>query len=287
MKRIISLILTVLIMFIFATVAFADDQQENFLNDMAAGLVERWNLNTNEKLTPEEDMDHRYRLTSVELDKIEKYQSVTFQNIKFDMLAKAYIEGCQLQRNSLKYYKDRQDLYILQWSTGMQQRTICLVGIYDYYGLDISDEMIKEFRSMLENSNTGTQNASSPMNYTVAAKDCFFEVISQEFDIKDPSSGLVYNEKDIRVTVKNISPMALSNLVLSIDLLDENNNIVDTKIGLASTMIQPNQSVTVSEFMLSEIPYAVKVSKYTCLDEAGNRYTGYVPDAPILIYAEP
>ena len=284
MKKIISIVLAVFVVLPLGAVAFADDLQEDFLKDMATGLVERWNIGMNENSTPEDIMGQYKRLVEIELDHIGKYQSESFQNKKFDLLAKAYIEGCQLQLNALKYYKDRQDLYIIQWEAAYKQRVICLVAIYDYYGLDITDEMIDHFRSYNDSLNNETQSASSPMNYTVATKDCIIEIVSQEFDIKDSSSGIIFNNKDVRITAKNICPLAMSNFIITIDLLDDDLNIVDTAMGISSTLVQPNQSVTVSGFNLSYIPYALKVSNYSCRDENRNSYTGYVPDAPILFY---
>ena len=76
----------------------ADDVQDNFLKDMADGLIARWIYDSDEDaMSNSEVMEYRTQLVNEEYDRISKYAEEEFENEKFSLMAHAYIEAIKMQ----------------------------------------------------------------------------------------------------------------------------------------------------------------------------------------------
>ena len=113
---------------------------DKFLEDMAEGLSNREkNLDDEQERTEEEMAKYRLRAVDYELEMIEKYDSVTFPDEKFNALAHAYINACKLQRFSAENIKNK-NLFPSLWGYGYLTRLNIILELYSHYDLPITAE---------------------------------------------------------------------------------------------------------------------------------------------------
>ena len=85
------------------------DLKQQFLTDIAAGLNKRWE--DNDKLSADESTDEGKKKSyetyvDDELQYVDKYRVVEFDDAQFDKLVKMYINGVDLQKKALEYFDD-------------------------------------------------------------------------------------------------------------------------------------------------------------------------------------
>lgn len=286
LKRIINNFLVFVLCFLLiigdSAFAFADDLQENYLKDMAEGLTERYALAI--ELGNPNSADDAYiiyqQLFACELNRLVKYKDVKFQNAKFDMFAKAYIEGCEIQEASLKYIKDRYDLFNNLNTAGSRQRTMIIVDLYDYYGLDLPADIINLFRTQLAQINGSNILGNIAANTTKVEEDNpLIEIVGGEYRIDSATATLSFY-----VTVKNISDMPLYSMDITLNLLDADKNIVDEQVAFSNAVVEPGQSITMDLFLFGKDDFqAISISRYDCNSKDGHNYWGYISDSSIFV----
>lgn len=150
-KRIATMLYTVALVMVIPLTIFADEIQDNFLADMAEGLNARWTDSVDENtMSSSEFVEHREKLVNEEYSRISKYAEEEFENKKFDLMAHAYIEALELQLNALKYYTEMPNVYETEWSAGYNVRAILIPDFVDYYGLEVEEDEVAEFRQNRE-----------------------------------------------------------------------------------------------------------------------------------------
>ena len=123
----------------------ADQQQ--FLADMAQGLTDRLSLQDREEAlprTPEEKADYRRRLVRCELDLLEKYGGLHFEDPAFDELAHQYIEACGQQLFAARQDRD-EELGRLLWDAGYSARAAIIAKLCRDYALPLSEDRAAQY----------------------------------------------------------------------------------------------------------------------------------------------
>ena len=152
MKRIVSILLLVAIAFSLAGCGSAAPKtdaadyadQQAFLDDMAKGISERLkNVDDNKERTDEELYAYYEKLVNYELNRIAKYDSLTFEDSLFNELAHEYISGCKAQLTAAQHYKTLIGL----WSAGASIRNNVIVYMYQMYDLPITSEEASQYSS--------------------------------------------------------------------------------------------------------------------------------------------
>ena len=160
----------------FACTAYADDLQDAFLKDMSEGLAKRWSYDENEdSMTRQEFVEYRTKLVDEEYSRLNKYKDEEFQDYKFNILAHAYIDAINTQKESLNYYNDIEALYDIEWQSGYNIRALVIPTFFDSYGLIADEETVKEFRGGISYS----IDLSSQSN-TISSTNTEFEIYNNE-----------------------------------------------------------------------------------------------------------
>ena len=260
-KLLISTGVIVYLTTIFSVCTYADDVQDGFLKDMAAGLKARWAITDSlgdETLPTDEEIETRNRYLDAELKYIEKYKEEDFSNTRLDFLAKTYIDGVEMQKNALQYYEDYNVIFDSQWSAGYTTRAVALCDIYDYYGLDIDQENVDEMRSVATPGYT-YEIVSSNDDVGIEVDEKLIEIIEAE------AIDRGYGYLELYYKIKNISDVTLDNILLTVTELDENNDISGTTYLYSDSNLEPGQSVTLNGGTVSkEQPTVLKVEEISC-----------------------
>ena len=149
-KRIIMYSLTAMAIVFSTGFVYADDLQDSFLKDMAAGLTERWAYDDEvnaDTMTASEKLEFWENLVNREYEKLEKYKEEKFESAKFDLMAHAYIYGLETQLYSVPYTIDMPVLRDAIWGAGYDIRANIIPDFYDLYGLDVDKSKVDEFRN--------------------------------------------------------------------------------------------------------------------------------------------
>ena len=168
--------------------ALADDAKDNFLKDMAEGLIARWAYDSDEDaMSNSEIMEYRTQLVNEEYDRISKYEKEDFENEKFSLMAHAYIEAIEMQLDAVKYYTEVPDIYNSEWSAGYNMRAILIPDFVDHYGLDVPEEEVEPFRT-----DSGKPASSDTLSSEETNKD---DKEQNELEIE------LYNDQGIKVVL--------------------------------------------------------------------------------------
>ena len=139
-------------MFIFSTAVYADDAQQNFLEDMSEGLRIRWESSgESESYTGQEYVSFNTELINIEYEKLAKYADTEFEDTRFGLLAHTYIRALETQLDALNYYLDADNtLYALEWADGYGIRAIIIPHLVDNYGLIADENTVNQMRDDAE-----------------------------------------------------------------------------------------------------------------------------------------
>lgn len=131
-----------------SSAASATGDPEAFLKDMADSITKRISMSTQDTtlMSDDDQIEFYGKLVKIELDRIEKYENIQFQDGKFNELAHHYIQACQMQRNALVYYKNT-ELYNALWVGGGTVRGGIIITFYEMYDLPISSDEVSLYRS--------------------------------------------------------------------------------------------------------------------------------------------
>ena len=267
MKKLVSIILALLILSVTASsFSFADDMQDAFLADLALSVTERFNANSSSTDTAA----LRLLLVENELAHLSKYKEIEFANKKFSDTANMYIEGCELQKQALKYYDSYYEGYTQVWAAGYYLRAHSLVALYDYYGVEIPDEVIANFRPY-----SGTSASAS-----VQSKQNASPMISVE---AGEYEGVTYGYAHFSFVAKNISDKAINTLTLNIELLDKDGNIILNTYPQKSSRVSPGQSITFEGLYAENANVSsIRVGGYSCYDDSDNYLKGFLDEGFVI-----
>lgn len=114
--------------------------QEAFLEAMAKGISNRLkNVDDDKQRTDEENCEYLVGLVNYELEQIEAYENLVFEDTLFDELAHGYISACKMQLVGAQNYKNS-NLYNPLWNGGSTIRNGIICELYSRYNLPITSE---------------------------------------------------------------------------------------------------------------------------------------------------
>lgn len=130
------------------TEALTPDLSEQFLDDLARGLTNRFaDDRVTDTLTDEEWGVYAAQLVNYELSEISKYENVVFPDSEFNRLAHSYIDACKRQLEATDYATSDTSRMNTEWYQGRLDRAGIIIRFYEEFGLNISQDMIDNFRT--------------------------------------------------------------------------------------------------------------------------------------------
>ncbi len=203
--------------------------QEEFLKSMASGIKKRIdNGDDDESEMDDKQLAEYYKeLVNYELEEIEKYSGVRFDDDNFNDLAHRYIESLKFQLSATENYK-HEYLYTGFWWGGRLARCGIITEMYEKFDLDISSDDLENYKKSLNDYIKPSYSISFD---TAGADD------SDEFDsesaakkVKSEDLGAYYdyfNHYKVVYLLENKSKYNL-NVSVNVNAYDENNEIIDT-----------------------------------------------------------
>lgn len=258
----------------------ANSSQDEFLKIMANGLNERWDVAFEDEsdMTTDEFVEYRMTLVDAEYNNLIEFKDNEFENKKFSLLARAYIEGVEIQKNALQYYENLRPVYDVEWNAGYNIRAIAICDMYDYYGLDISEDKIDEFRSSVDNMYTYEviDTSVSDLNQgSVRQND--LKVIAAEVD------SIEYGWCNFHFVIENCSDESIHTVSLNISLLDDNGNIVSTTYPQIPSTIKPGQSAAIDTCIEEGKAYSAVVDGYSYYNGNNEYISGQIGECEELV----
>lgn len=251
--------------------------QQDFLNAMAIGIRNRLNESQSvdtDSMGQEERMEYFAKFVTAELTEIEKYSDTVFSDGNFNTLAHLYIDACQMQLAATQNYKNA-ELYDALWNGGYQARAGIIVALYEKYDLPITSEQVNAYRPaytvtsiVTEEEPATNENNNDSINVDTTA-DANLKVIEVEdcwYDFDDENHFTIY------LKIRNRSGISLGEVLPSIDIIDENGDIVASTAAAFMQVLDDGQGCTIdSDWVEStEAPYGIRISRMFIEDTNGN-----------------
>lgn len=255
----------------------AAGNQEDFLNDMSIGICNRLNESQSvdtDSMSQEKQMEYYEKFVTAELNAIEKYSDTVFSDSTFNTLAHSYIDACQMQLSAVQNYNNA-ELYDALWNGGYQVRAGIIVAFYEQYDLPITAEQVDTYRPtytvtsvVTEEEPMTNENSNDSINVDTTA-DANLKVIEVEdiwYDFDDENHFSIY------LKIRNKSGISLGEVLPSIDIIDENGDIVASTAAAFMQVLDDGQGCTIdSDWVEStNAPYGIRISSMFIKDTAGN-----------------
>lgn len=112
---------------------FLTSEEGKFIIDFASGLEYRWKLAQTQNYSNKE-------YVNAELNKLNKYDNVTFKDADFNEKAHAYIQALKLQLSALSYVNTDYTKYSNLWDEGFSERSILIAYFLNNYPVPIDDK---------------------------------------------------------------------------------------------------------------------------------------------------
>lgn len=226
MKRMIVFLLSLLM--ITSLVACGSQQPEesmppdycddDFLSDLQAGLMERWDLTEEENgETDKSERELRTGYINAELNKIEQYRTGLFENSKLQEQAIAYINLLHDQLDSLDLFNADFEQYRKLWGEAYDKRTQMVSAFINDYNLEFPEKYTEVVKDFLTNAKVVTDKNELDQQIQQMINALNFELIENDYGLKT-----------YRATIENITSKTFSTLDIAVKLLDSENVIIET-----------------------------------------------------------
>lgn len=171
---------------------------EEFISDLATGLQSRWDTqpsNGEDEVVVGSDEHKQYYtdLVDAELNVLEKYQSMPFEDSKLQEYAISYINCLKQQKEAASYITTAYETYDEKWTEALNNRTKLIMTFVNDYGLKVDeahqatlDELIANAKVIKEDEKIKTTIDSMMQNLTI-------EVTKDESDWKTYEAVLENN----------------------------------------------------------------------------------------------
>lgn len=219
--------------------------QEAFIQDLKTALEKRWEISDSkdpESLSSEEFVQYDTDVVKAEYNILKEYKDCTFDNEKFDAMVKAYLEALECQSSAIKYYTTMNNVYSQYWNAGFNVRAILLPDFVDYYGLNIDESKMKDFRD------TKASLEAAGYTYTVTTTldgtsttadgstiDTSGVNMGEEAATQQPIE--VYNDDGIKVTITKYEKTQYGSAKLTMDVVNLNHKDISISSSDASVVI--------------------------------------------------
>lgn len=227
--------------------------EQDFLNDLKTGLEKRWKISDESgdtaSMSSDEYIEFDKNIVNAEYEILEKYKDCTFDNVKFTMLANAYIKALETQMDAIGYYKDSNSIYNQFWSAGYNVRSIVVPDLVDYYGLQFDSQTnLDEFRNnkaVLESNGTTytiTTTDTSDSSSTATNTD---DVNMGNTQAQQPIE--VYNDDGVKITITSYKKIMSNYVQLKMSVV----NLYHKDLVIGS----PNSTIIVNGMSVNSAPY--------------------------------
>lgn len=251
--------------------------QDDFLNDMAIGIRNRLNESQSveiDSMSQDKQMEYYEKFVTAELNAIEKYSDTVFSDSTFNTLAHLYIDACQMQLTAAQNYKNT-ELYDALWNGGYQARAGLIVTLYEQYDLPITAEQVDNYRASYTITSIVTEeesvqveesNTTSEPTYSTEANLKVVEVEDIWYDFDDENHFTIY------LKIRNKSGTSLGQVLPSIDIIDENGDIVASTAAAFMQVLDDGQGCTIDSDRVksTNAPYGIRISRMFIEDTEGN-----------------
>lgn len=148
----------------------------DFISDLATGLQKRWDINDVAEYEEGSDEHKQYDtdLVDAELNVLEKYQSMSFEDSKLQEYAISYINCLKQQKEAVSYITTAYETYDEKWSEAYDNRTKLIMTFVNDYGLKVDeahqatlDELIANAKVVNEDEKIKTTIDSMMQNLTI------------------------------------------------------------------------------------------------------------------------
>ena len=255
LKRVLAITVVFTIMMPIPVMAGEEKQatEQDFLKDLKTGLEKRWKISDESgdtaSMSSDEVVEFDTNVVNAEYEMLEKYKDCTFDNIKFTMLADAYIKALETQMDAIGYYKDSNSIYNQFWSAGYNVRSIVVPDLIDYYGLQIDNQSsVDEFRNnkaLLESDGTTytvTTTDTTTSSDTAASTD---SVNMGNQQVQQPIE--VYNDDGVKITITGYQKIQSNYAQLTMSVV----NLYHKDLTIGS----PDYTITVNGMSVNAAPY--------------------------------
>lgn len=255
LKRVLAIAVVFTIMMPIPVMAREEKQatEQDFLKDLKTGLEKRWKISDESgdtaSMSSDEVVEFDTNVVNAEYEMLEKYKDCTFDNVKFTMLADAYIQALETQMDAIGYYKDSNSIYNQFWSAGYNVRSIVVPDLIDYYGLQIDNQSyVDEFRNnkaLLESDGTTytvTTTDTTTSSDTAASTD---GVNMGNQQVQQPIE--VYNDDGVKITITGYQKIQSNYAQLTMSVV----NLYHKDLTIGS----PDYTITVNGMSVNAAPY--------------------------------
>ena len=264
------------------------DLKQQFLTDIAAGLNKRWE--DNDKLSADESTDEGKKKSyetyvDDELQYVDKYRDVEFDDAQFDKLVKMYINGVDLQKKALEYFDDYKLVYNELQGAGYCARATATVDLVDYYKLDLPVDDVREFRDGL---------ANDAIVYNISSEDLTAQPDTQSTDqdeteplsiVSEEVKNASYGSLVITCGITNNTDKTISNINLTMAGYDGNNTVIGQGYGYLSTPLEAGQTANIDvSFTADDSIDTAKLTNYDLTySESGEYKQGTFSDSGLSV----
>lgn len=152
---------------------------EDFISDLATGLQNRWDTqpsNGEDEVVAGSDEHKQYYtdLVDAELNVLEKYQSMPFEDSKLQEYAISYINCLKQQKEAASYITTAYETYDEKWTEAYDNRSKLIMTFVNDYGLKVDeehqamlDELIANAKVVNEDEKIKTTIDSMMQNLTI------------------------------------------------------------------------------------------------------------------------
>lgn len=171
-------------------------QDVNFVKDVGKSFSSRSDYVDKvqkQKITVDDEISYLTKCADIELDILSKYKEALFSDATLRKLALDYIEGVEIQKNSLKYYSSDSIKYSENWDLGYDTRSVALVRLVDEYKVVISEEDLRDLRA---NSQVIQEENELENQLSEIMKNIKFEKTKDDYGLRY-YSAIVENTTDV------------------------------------------------------------------------------------------
>lgn len=214
---------------------FMTSDEGGFLIDFADGLKERWDY--------AEVSEAEYeKLVQLELDKLSKYENITFDDDVFNEKAHLYISALQKSLSALDYVISDYTKYTNLWSEAYKERSVLITYFLNNYPVPIDDKYSDVKAEFQTNANgiEAEQKFESDIDMMIH-KDNF---------VLTENSG---NWRTYQITITNDTDITFKYFGLKVNCLNTDNEILEQATTNQISNFAPEQTATF-EFMTDKTP---------------------------------
>ena len=232
-----------------------------FINSLSKALQKRWDLNDKyeekeEDITigSDEQYDYYTKLVNAELDELEKYKDLKFENSKLQELVIKYINLLNQQKDSLQYLKVDYDKFDKEWQDAYNQRTQLIIEFTENYDLTVDDKYKDTLNQLLTNGKLVNEEEDLKAEISNILDSTEFKKVKEEYE-------WTYYE----AVAENTTGKDFQYFTLEINLLDEDGVVVESTYDSVDNW-KANQKVKF-EFMTDKDFKTIKLNSDYFVDE--------------------